>query len=125
MNELENDLSKAIWENGHIDAKMAELLKKDVLKGFDDKIKTFKFITWLCILILLPVDCAMIAMFIFTESTKIMILCAAIFIASNELNVLVKLWYWIVHSRVTVSKEVKRLEFQIGELAIKIHEGKK
>ena len=125
MDDLERKLGKAILENGSLDPRMSSLLKAEVLKSFDDKLKSTKYIAWAFLLFLYCVDVGAICGFLFGQSTKVLIFWAVVVLASNELQVLMKLWYWVVNSKISVLKEIKRLELQIAGLSSGTSEGGK
>lgn len=60
---------------------------------------------------------AFILAFIATSNTKVLIALAALFIVSFEVTVLMKLWYWVVHTRLVLVREVKEMRLELAELA--------
>ncbi len=60
---------------------------------------------------------AFVWLFLMVSDTKILIALAALFIASFETTVLMKLWYWVVHTRLLLVREVKEMRLELAELA--------
>ncbi len=51
------------------------------------------------------------------SNTKVLIALAALIIMAFEGTVLMKLWYWVVHTRLLLVREVKELRLEVAELA--------
>lgn len=66
-------------------------------------------------------ECAQIMFFasvyLAVSNTKVLIALAALIIMSFEGTVLMKLWYWVVHTRLLLVREVKELRLEVAELA--------
>ncbi len=60
---------------------------------------------------------AFIMAFVATSNTKVLIALAALFITSFETTVLMKLWYWVVQTRLLLVREVKEMRLDLVELA--------
>ena len=57
------------------------------------------------------------AVYLSVSDTKLLIALAALIIMSFEGTVLMKLWYWVVHTRLLMVREVKELRLELAELA--------
>lgn len=55
--------------------------------------------------------------FFSAQDTRAMIMWAAIFLVSTQSIAMLKLWYWMLMNRNAVTREVKRLEFQVARLS--------
>lgn len=51
------------------------------------------------------------------SNAKLELALAVLFIISWEVTVLIKLWYWVVHTRLLLVREVKELRLEVAELA--------
>ena len=87
---------------------------------FDRNIATAKAWTWgflafetACMIVLLW------AMF-FVQDVKWVVVLAAFFIASYATTILMKLWFWIVHTRIKLQEDMRALQLQIAELNEKL-----
>ncbi len=58
-----------------------------------------------------------VTLFLLSSNTKLQIALAALFIASFETTVLMKLWYWVVQTRLLLVREVKEMRLELAELA--------
>lgn len=60
---------------------------------------------------------ALMLVFVLESNTKTLIALAALFIVSFEGTILVKLWYWVVHTRLLLVREVKEMRLELADLA--------
>ncbi|MCX5769160.1 MAG: hypothetical protein NTZ09_02625 [Candidatus Hydrogenedentes bacterium] len=60
---------------------------------------------------------ALMLAFVIESNTKTLIALAALFIVSFEVTVLMKLWYWVVHTRLLLVREVKEMRLELADLA--------
>jgi len=51
-----------------------------------------------CNLVAIPA----IVIFVLSGGTKVLIACAAVAIIAGQLEILAKLWYWVVHGRIVL-----------------------
>ncbi len=86
--------------------------------------------TWWFNLLGVPVMFAFFALavwaavrFFSAPDTRAMIMWAAIFLVSTQSIAMLKLWYWMLMNRNAVTREVKRLEFQVARLIETRREG--
>ena len=87
---------------------------------YDDKLKTYKWITW-GFLAFETVAMAVLALaFVSIGDVKWLVAVAALFVVSFESTVLMKLWYWTMNVKMSTLKEFKELQLQIAELSQKI-----
>ena len=52
-----------------------------------------------------------------TPDTKLQIMMGVVFIVNFEAAVMIGLWYWVVHTRLLLVREVKELRLEVAELA--------
>jgi hypothetical protein len=60
---------------------------------------------------------ALMLAFALESNTKTLIALATLFIVSVEGTVLMKLWYWVVHTRLLLVREVKEMRLELADLA--------
>jgi hypothetical protein len=53
----------------------------------------------------------------YAGNTKEMLSWVIFFMISFNSTILMKLWFWVVHTRINLQKELKQLQLQIVELA--------
>jgi len=129
MNEPNEDIRSMLGGVPQYDARRGETVKKEVLAMFDRKIFWAKVLAWGMIAVetvvafvgfLGMVDMLETSSLSGSQDVKWMILYAALAIAGIEGLTLAKLWYWQVHSRVTIQRELKEMQVQMAELAAKV-----
>jgi hypothetical protein len=59
---------------------------------------------------------ALLAWFISTTDLKQCILCAVVMLILFESTVLMKLWYWLMHGRLSLVRDIKLLQLAVAEL---------
>ena len=117
MNEFERELRDVLTGKQHFDSARSESLKEEVIRMFDRKRKTAMIIAWVMIALCNLVAIPAIVIFILSGSTKVLIACAAVAIIAGQMEILAKLWYWVVHGRLILQKEIKELQLQIANLS--------
>lgn len=115
MSQREDNLGKALSENGAFDPGKAKESREKVVSSFEAKMRKVERYLWayMCLCCWLLV----FALFHFFHSstTKAMIFYGLLVLIFFETTILMKLWYWIANNKLTVLKEVKQL--RLGGLA--------
>ena len=91
--------------------------REQLQEEFRRKRKRLMWITWGTLVFEGAQMAFFVLLFALASSTKILIALAALFIASFEITVLMKLWYWVVHTRLLLIREVKEMRLELAELA--------
>jgi hypothetical protein len=112
MNEHENELARASATNGAFDPEKAKRLTPDAVSRFHSRLKWAGRITWIYLLI-----CVAVILFAWNEfqaasSTKAIVGFGILMLAAYEGTILIKLWYWIANTKVTLLKELKQWQLQ-------------
>ncbi|HUW62402.1 MAG TPA: DUF6768 family protein [Candidatus Bathyarchaeia archaeon] len=84
---------------------------------FSRKRNIVMWITWGFLFFEGAMMVALMLVFVLESNTKTLIALAALFIASFETTVLMKLWYWIVHTRLLLVREIKEMRLELADLA--------
>ena len=77
---------------------------------FENKVKTVRWLTALFLVINIAAMVAAAVCLQFATDTRMMFWCAIMFIVAFEGTVLIKLWYWVMTSKISVLTELKHLE---------------
>ncbi len=123
MNEFEKQLREALTGEQRFDSARGESMRQEVTRMYKKKRKTAMIIAWVAIALCNLVAIPAIVIFVLSGSSKVLIACAAVAIIAGQLEILAKLWYWVVHGRIVLQEEIKELQLQIAQLAD--HLGKK
>ncbi len=103
---------------GQFDATKAETLRKEIVKMWADKnLVRAKLVFWIFFLLSVGIMVAGYHGLRSATDTRGIILWAIFFMIGFNSTILMKLWYWVVDSKLNVLKELKQLELQIAELA--------
>ena len=112
MSHFEHELLDALEKNGKSDPAREEVLRLQITSEFKRKKKRLLIWTWIwhavAAVILLP---GLSQAFRGTD-LRTMAQGLALVILGEGLLIVVKLWYWIVHGRLEVMRELKRLELR-------------
>jgi uncharacterized membrane protein YpjA len=116
MSEVEDDLKKALETIREYDARRANSAGEKAARAFQTKKRRLMIIAWACLAVLFVVFIPVLITFVLSRDSKVLIACATITLVLGQMEVLTKLGYWIVHTRLTLQKEMKELQLQIAEL---------
>jgi len=121
MDNLEKELTELLNNESGFEAGKAEAAGKEMARMIFQKYETDMFKVKVVFWIFLVVSAAMMAggmLFLNIEKgTKGMIFAAVIALIGYNSTVLMKLWYWVVSTKLNILKEIKQLQLQIAELA--------
>lgn len=114
MDEFERQIEKTLNQLKPADASKHRDCREESVKMFENRIKKIRRLTFLFLVVDIA---AMVAAAVFLQlatSTRMMIWCAIMFMVSFEGTVLIKLWYYVVSSRISVLRELKHLEMLLA-----------
>ena len=118
MNNLEHELEKVLAGNGDFDVNKSETLRKEIVQmWFDKNMRKTKIIFWIFYLCSIGM---MIGGYIGLRNatnTVGMLSWVLFFMIGFNSTILMKLWYWIINTKLSVLKEMKQLQLQIAEQA--------
>ena len=86
---------------------------------YDKLLTKCKWLTWGCLIVFTVITIAAINVMVIAKNTKVLIVCGVVILGVGQLEVLMKLWYWIMNNKLKVLKEIKQLQVQIAELSDK------
>jgi hypothetical protein len=109
MSEADEQLKRALTENGQFDREKAETMKREVVAGFGAKLRKAERMMWVYLLVCVCVAIAAMRAFGRSATTKEMVLFAVVFLVAFESTVLVKLAYWVMNTKISLLKEIKLL----------------
>jgi len=116
MNNLEQELKKVLANNGGFDVNRSETLRKEIVQmWFDKNMRKTKIIFWIFYLCSIGM---MIGGYIGLRNatnTVGMLSWVLFFMIGFNSTILMKLWYWVIDTKLSVLKEMKQLQLQIAE----------
>lgn len=115
MNNLENKLKKTLKSEPGFDPDKGQFKQKETVQMFYDNMRNVKIVFWIFMLISLAI--LITGAFGILHNTG-RYTTWALFVALVGFNstILLKLWYWIMSSKLSLLKEIKQLQLQIAEL---------
>jgi len=116
MSSSNDELVKRIIEDDPFSASGPEYVRKAVVRQFDTAHKKVLFRTLLWVLLAALLIASGLIQLARADDVRVMFLAAVIILAGFELNVLIKLWYWVVNTKIAVMKELKKVQIlTLGE----------
>lgn len=120
MNDIEKELRKILQTNGVFDIDKTESRRKEIeqmiLHKFELDMFKVKVVFWIFFVLCLGM---MVGGYIGLRSagnTKSMLSWVIFFMIGFNSTILMKLWYWVVDTKLKVLKEMKQLQLQVAEL---------
>lgn len=120
MDEFERQLRQVLSGDESFDTQRSDALREDVARMYDDKLKTYKWVTWGFLALAMIEMMVLAGAFFVVDNTKLLLAFAVMFLVAYESTVLMKLWYWTMNVKMSTLKEMKELQLQIAELSQKI-----
>jgi hypothetical protein len=94
-----------------------EEMRNELARAFEAKKRKVKLWFWGYMVLVVLVGLYCYARFEQTENLKTALLWAIGVLVMYESTVLMKLWYWIVHTRLSLVEEMKQIQIQLAEQA--------
>ena len=116
MNEREEQLKKALETIMEYGGQRADSAADEAARTFQKQKRRLMIIAWVFLGVLSAAFIPVLFTFVLSRDTKVLIACATITLVLGQLEVLIKLWYWIVHARMSLQKDMKELQLQVAEL---------
>ena len=112
MSEHENELQKALAENGTFDSEKAKAATAAAVSQFHARLKKVERIMWVYLAVCVGVIVFAWNAFEFASSTKAIVGFGILLLVAYETTILMKLCYWIANTKLTLLKEIKQWQLQ-------------
>jgi hypothetical protein len=123
MSDIEKELKKALRENGRFDADKNAARRKEIEQMIFQKYQTdvfkVKVVFWIFFVLSLGMMAGGYIGLRSANDTKAMLCWVIFFMIGFNSTILMKLWYWVVDTKLNVLKEMKQLQLQVSKLADK------
>ena len=118
MGEINDKMRQALSHNGDLDydPTREETLFGMIAESFKGKMRWMVLLVWVYGLVFTALAVFAAVSFFLADSVKMWIFYAALFLMTCNFIVVVKLWYWMLLNKNSVTREIKRLELQIAKL---------
>ncbi len=114
MSELNNEVKKTLSKNGLFDPARGRKQRNETVAMFSAKLRKVERFTYTHLVILVALMVFSVNRFLGSTTTKDQILYLGIFILAMSSQVLIKLWYWVVNTKISVLKEIKQLRLEMA-----------
>ena len=120
MINFEKELKEVLEKEGGFNVAQGDILRKETVQMWYDKnLRMAKIVFWIFFLLCLGM---MLGGYIGLRSstdTKGMLSWVIFFMIGFNSTILMKLWYWVVHTRINLQKDLKELQLQIAESGLR------
>jgi hypothetical protein len=118
MNNFEKELKKVLEKKGDFDTARSETLRKEIVQMWCDKnLLRAKLVFWIFFLLSIGIMVGGYIGLSTAANTRGMLSWVIFFMIGFNSTILMKLWYWVVHTRINLQKDLKQIQLQIAELA--------
>lgn len=118
MIDFEKELKEVLEKNGDFDVAKSETIRKEMTQMWYDKsLRRTKLIFWIYFLLSLGMMAGGYIGLRFATDTKGMLSWVIFFMIGFNSTILMKLWYWVVSTRINLQKDLKELQLQIAEFS--------
>jgi hypothetical protein len=115
MEPLEIELKNALARSNPIPAAELAALNSRVVQSFGRKQKAVGRLMSVYLAVLATGMLGLLALYLNTTDLRFCLLYGIAILVLSEGTVLIKLWYWIVHSRIATVREIKLLQLAIAD----------
>ena len=112
MSDFEHELLDLLEKNGKFDPAREEVLRLQVTSEFARKKKRLLVWTWASHAVALAVAIPGAVMTFGVNDLRTTVQGVALLVSADAALIVIKLWYWIVHGRLEILRELKRLELR-------------
>ena len=120
MEEWEFDLKKMMEGEAPVNGDKMESLRRELVAAFDRKEKKIRWIFLGYRLALLGLFAIFLGVFLLSTNMKTALLYGILALMMMEGIQLMKMWYWVMHTKISTIREIKQLQLQFTELLAKL-----
>ena len=123
MDKLEKEITELFRNESGFAGSMDESTRKEMAQmishKFESDMSKVKIVFWIFFVLCLGMMAGGYLGLRFAGDTREMLNWVLLFIIGFNSTILMKLWYWVVNTKLGILKEIKQLQLQIAELADK------
>ncbi len=117
METFEAELKRALSSPVPLPPSELAGLNRQISQSYARRRRQTGYVTYVYLALDLVAMIVLFALFFYTSDLKFCILYAIGLLICFESTVLMKLWYWVVHSKISTMRELKLLQLQVNQLA--------
>ncbi len=123
MDKLEKELTELLGNEsgfaGSIDESTRKEMAQMIFQKFESDMSKVKVVFWIFLVMGVATMVGGMIFLIHAKGTKWMLFAAVIALMGYNSTILMKLWYWVVSTKLGILKEIKQLQLQVAELSDK------
>jgi hypothetical protein len=120
MNDLEKELTELLRNESGFEGSTNESTRKEmaqmILQKFELDMFQVKIVFWIFLIVSAAMMVGGMIFLTREESTRGMLFSVVVAMIGYNSTVLMKLWYWVVSTKLGILKELKQLQLQVSEL---------
>ena len=101
---------------GSIDESTRKEMAQMIFQKFESDMSKVKVVFWIFLVMGVATMVGGMIFLIHAKGTKWMLFAAVIALMGYNSTILMKLWYWVVSTKLGILKEIKQLQLQVAEL---------
>lgn len=121
MDKLEKELTELLENESGFDISMDESTRKEMAQmishKFESDMSKVKIVFWIFFVVSAAMMVGGLIFLTHEKGTRGMLFAAVIALIGYNSTILMKLWYWVVSTKLDILKELKQLQLQVAELA--------
>ncbi len=123
MDKLEQELTELLRSESGFVGGMDESTRKEMAQmislKFESDMSKVKIVFWIFLFVGVAMMVGGMIFLTHEKGTRGMLFAAVIALMGYNSTILMKLWYWVVSTKLGILKEIKQLQLQVAELADK------
>ena len=121
MDKLEKELTELLGDESGFVGSMDESTRKEMAQmishKFESDMSKVKIVFWIFLVVSAAMMVGGLIFLTHEKGTRGMLFAAVIALIGYNSTILMKLWYWVVSTKLDILKELKQLQLQVAELA--------
>lgn len=120
MDKLEKELTELLGNESGFVPGMDESTRKEMVKmishKFESDMSKVKIVFWIFLFVSVAMMVGGMIFLTQEKGTRGMLFAVVVALIGYNSTILMKLWYWVVSTKLGILKEIKQLQLQIAEL---------
>ncbi len=119
MNERDSHdpLSEALRQNGSFDSEKAAAVRQQAVAGFSARMRKAERLAWIYLIALTALSVFAVLRLLQQPDPRGLVLYGILLVIALESLTVVKLWYWVINTKLSVLKELKQFRLDLPAAA--------
>jgi hypothetical protein len=123
MDKLEKELTELLGNESGFTGSIDESTRKEIAQmishKFESDMSKVKIVFWIFLFVSVAMMVGGMIFLTHEKGTRGMLFAVVVALIGYNSTILMKLWYWVVSTKLGILKEIKQLQLQIAELTDK------